>query len=145
MAIINSLDISLIDEMIAGKNIGTIFKSTNKKMHSRDHWIVYNAYSKGVIYVDEGAKKAVNERKSLLSKGIVKVDGRFSENSVVMICDESGNVIAKGIVNYNSNEIISVIGLHSKDMMNKLMGEKEEIIHANSLVLIKGEEYGSVR
>lgn len=145
MAIINSLDISKIEELLKGKTIGTIFKSKNKKMHSKDHWIVYNAYSKGVITVDDGAKKAVNERKSLLSKGIIKVEGKFTENSVVMICDINGDVIAKGIVNYNSNDIISVIGLHSKEMMEKLNSEKEEIVHANSLVLIKGEEYGSVR
>ena len=31
------------------------------------------------------------------------------------------------------------------EMMEKLNSEKEEIVHANSLVLIKGEEYGSVR
>ena len=114
-------------------------------MHSKDHWIIYNAYSKGAIIVDEGAKNALLDRKSLLPKGIQKIEGEFKEGSVVFLSTINNIPFAKGITNYNSNEISNVIGLHTDDAKQILKNSKDEIIHANSIVLIDGEEYGKIK
>lgn len=145
MVIIINEDIVNIEKIINGETIGTLFKSSNKKMHSKDHWIIYNAYSKGVIIVDEGAKNALLDRKSLLPKGIQKIEGEFKEGSVVFLSTINNIPFAKGITNYNSNEISNVIGLHTDEAKQILKNSKDEIIHANSIVLIDGEEYGKIK
>ena len=114
MAIISNDDIEKINDLVNGEKVGTLFIS-DKTLHSKDHWIVYNTYAKGIIIVDDGAKDALLQRKSLLPKGIVNVSGIFKESSVVLITDINNNKIAKGITNYNSSQINNVIGKHSKE------------------------------
>lgn len=144
MAIISNEDIEKIVDLVKGEKVGTLFIS-DKTLHSKEHWMVYNAYAKGSIIVDNGAKKALLERKSLLPKGIINVNGIFEENSVVFITDIDNNIIGKGITNYSSKDIINVIGKHSIEAKEILKSEKEEIVHANFLVLIEGENYGRIK
>lgn len=144
MAIISNDDVDKISNIINGKNVGTLFIS-DKVLHSKEHWIIYNTYAKGTIIIDDGAKDALLKRKSLLPKGIIEVNGIFKDNDVVTIIDKQGNKIAKGISNYNSYEINNVIGKHTSEAKTILNSEKEEIIHANSLVLIDGDNYGKIK
>ena len=96
MAIICNDDVEKIIDLINGEKVGTLFIS-DKTLHSKEHWIVYNTYAKGILIVDEGAKAALLQRKSLLPKGILNVSGIFKEFSVVLITDKNNNKIAKGI------------------------------------------------
>ena len=144
MAIISNEDVHKISNLINGEKVGTLFLS-DKAMHSKEHWMVYNAYAKGSIIIDDGAKKALLDRKSLLPKGIINVNGIFEENSVVFIADINNNIIGKGITNFSSRDIINVIGKHSNEAKKILNTDKEEIIHANLLVLIEGEQYGRIK
>lgn len=144
MAIISNEDIEKIVDLVKGEKVGTLFIS-DKTLHSKEHWMVYNAYAKGSIIIDSGAKKALLERKSLLPKGIISVNGIFEENSVVFITDIDNNIIGKGIANYSSKDITNVIGKHSIEAKEILKSEKEEIVHANFLVLIEGENYGRIK
>jgi len=144
MAIISSKDIDKIDNLLSGENIGTIFVS-NKVLHLKEHWIVYNTYAKGTIVIDEGAKKAILERKSLLAKGVLAVEGSFKENSVVFISDESGVRLAKGICNFSSSDVKQILGKHSNVIKEILKIDKEEVIHANLLVLLDGDDYGKIK
>ena len=143
MAIIHINDIDKVNKLLNGENIGTIFVG-NKVLKSKKHWIVYNTYSKGNIYIDDGAKEAILERKSLLPKGIIKVDGDFINDSVVYILDKNGNKIAKGISNFSSSDILNVMGKHTIDSKEILKTDKEEVIHADMLVLLTGDDYGKI-
>lgn len=119
---------------------------SKERMKSKEHWIIYNTYAKGSIVIDSGAVNAIYERKSLLPKGVVEVKGRFLRDSVVFIEDIHGKSIAKGVANYSSEEINYIKGNSSKDIEN-LLGHKnkDEVIHANNLVIIKGEDHGSIK
>ena len=145
MAIILNDDIDKLPKLLNGENIGTIFKSDVKKMHSKDHYIIYNAYAKGIIIVDEGAKLALLERKSLLPSGVIETIGDFKEGNIVFISTIDGVKFAKGITNFNNKDINKVSGLHSDYACEILNTDKKEIIHANSLVLIDGDEYGKIK
>jgi len=67
-------------------------------------------YSRGIIYVDEGAKKALLNRKALLAIGIKGFDGVFKKGDIVSISDEQGIMIGKGKVQYDSKELKNIIG-----------------------------------
>lgn len=145
MAIISSNYVEKIKDLIEGEKIGTLFVGDSKALHSKEHWMVFNAYAKGSIVVDNGASSAILKRKSLLATGIVKVEGNFKENNVIFIVDEYGKKLAKGITNFSSEEIKQVIGKHSQDVKEILKSTKDEIVHASMMVLIEGDEYGTIK
>ena len=92
------------------------------------------------IIVDKGAKQALKEHKSLLPSGIIDVKGSFLSGQVVDIVDQDEQVIAKGIVQYSSLEIMLVKG-HQSFEMKKILGnyDYDEIIHANNMVILGGK------
>lgn len=145
MAIISANYVEKIKDLIEGEKIGTLFVGDSKALHSKEHWMVFNAYAKGSIVVDNGASSAILKRKSLLATGIVKVEGNFKENNVIFIVDEYGKKLAKGISNFSSEEIKQVIGKHSQDVKEILRSTKDEIVHASMMVLIEGDEYGTIK
>ena len=69
---------------------------------------------KGVVVVDDGAKRALQEKgRSLLPSGIVDVQGDFDRGAIVAIADLQGNRFAKGITNYSSLFVERIKGLKS--------------------------------
>ena len=139
MIICNSNQIKNLCDIVAGKEIGTLFKASKNQISSREHWIIYKANSMGNIIIDDGLKDALKKKKvSILSKGIIDVNGDFLKGMIITINDKDGNVIGKGISNYSSTEIRLLEGHESKDLKEILGYEgKKEIIHANDLVLLK--------
>ena len=67
------------------------------------------------------------------------------KNNVIFIVDEYGKKLAKGISNFSSEEIKQVIGKHSQDVKEILKSTKDEIVHASMMVLIEGDEYGTIK
>ena len=120
---------------------GTWFNGqSGKNLNARDHWLTYRSHSKGKIIVDKGAKQALKEHKSLLPSGIMDVKGSFLSGQVVDIVDQDEQVIAKGIVQYSSLEIMLVKG-HQSFEMKKILGnyDYDEIVHANNMVILGGK------
>lgn len=145
MYIINANDLDGITRISNGDKCGTVFKAIENILPSKIHWLIYKTYAKGEILVDDGCSTAILNHKSLLPKGIIDVNGDFSMDSVVFIKDKNGR-IAKGITNYSSHDIKRIMG-HNSSEIDSILGYsiKEEVIHANDLVIIKGENYGNIR
>ncbi|GAB6078702.1 glutamate 5-kinase [Hydrogenobaculum acidophilum] len=74
-------------------------------------------YPKGIIYVDEGAKKAISNRKALLAIGIIGYDGIFKKGDIVSIVDEQNIMVGKGKVQYDSKELKNIIGKKNKEVI----------------------------
>jgi glutamate 5-kinase len=74
--------------------------------------------------------------RSLLAVGIRSVQGQFSRGDVVACIDESGQEIARGLVNYDVHEIEKLKGL-SSDKIEQLLGYvgEEEVIHRDNMVI----------
>jgi len=122
--------------IVEGKEEGTLFWPENNTPNLRKRWIAFASNVKGEIIVDEGAKEALlHNGKSLLPAGVIGVRGEFPAGSIVKVLDTKNKEIARGIVNYSSEEIKIIKGLHSSDVP-KLLGtdkEEEEIIHRDNL------------
>lgn len=143
MIICNSTELKRLVNIVSGENIGTLFMSL-KGVSSREHWMIFKANSFGYIVVDDGLKEAMKNRKlSILPKGIISVGGEFLSGSVIDIKDTEGTILAKGISNYSSSEIESVLGL-SSEKANELIGflAKKGIVYADDMVLLKEDYYG---
>ena len=111
----------IIKKIFAGEDYGTMFLPQNEGLSDKKRWIGYATNIIGKIVVNNGAKKALCEkRKSLLPIGVTSVINTFDKGDVVSILDEEGNEFARGIVNYDSLSCKRVMGNHSDDIMKIL-------------------------
>lgn len=129
----------IIRRICKGEPVGTLFKAKHNHLHAKKRWLVSGSKPMGNIVVDAGCAKALMDHgSSLLPVGITSVEGRFHESDIVTVTYE-GNVIAKGIVNYNSVNINAIKGLQTERIESVLGhdGIYEEIIHRDNLVLMQ--------
>ena len=126
----------LIDIVNAGDH-GTTFLPGEDRLRGRKRWIAYNLKLNGKIIVDSGAMKAINNGKSLLPSGIIKVEGGFDFGDLVSLLEESGKEFARGLVQYKSDEIDAMKGIKTSEIESYL-GKKDydEVIHRDDLVLL---------
>ena len=75
--------------------------------------------------------------KSLLPTGITGVEGGFQFGDVVTCLDAEGAEVAKGLVNYSSDELQKISGRHTKDIEG-ILGFKtyDEVIHRDDMVIV---------
>ena len=117
------------------KNICTWFLPKVSSLDARKKWIVSSIGSNGKIYIDHGASKALENGKSLLAAGITKVDGEFLKGDNILIVDNDGKTLARGLTSFSSKEINKIKGLKS-DQIESILGysSKSEIIHRDDMV-----------
>ncbi len=104
---------NVIQRIFAGEEIGTLFLP-KAELSSKRKWIAFATTVKAALVVNDGAKKALIERKaSLLAAGVIGVRGNFERGDAVSILDEQEREFARGIVNYSSQEAQKISGLDS--------------------------------
>ena len=120
---------------ILSNKIYTHFIPKISSLDARKKWIISSLNSTGVIYIDDGAAKALSIGKSLLAAGITKVKGSFDKGANILIVDQSENQLARGLASFNSKEIDKIKGKQSKEI-EKILGylTKSEIIHKDDMV-----------
>lgn len=126
-----------IKKILNGELIGTHFAPQPEPTSARKRWIAYGLVPAGKLYLDEGAITAILQSgKSLLAAGIKAVEGEFDTQDTVQICDLNGNEIARGLVNYNSEELQKIRG-HRSQEIPEILGYvgAETVIHRDNLVL----------
>ncbi|MDJ0797195.1 MAG: glutamate 5-kinase [Calothrix sp. MO_167.B12] len=126
-----------IEKILQGETIGTHFEPHPEPTSARKRWIAYGLLPGGKLYLDPGAVLAISQSgKSLLAAGITTVEGKFETQDGVQLCDRNGNEIARGLVNYNSQELEKIRGCSSSDIPAILGYEgPETVIHRDNLVL----------
>lgn len=129
-------------KIVQGEAIGTLFEAQPKTSTARKRWIAGNLIPAGRIYLDEGAANAIRTGgKSLLPAGVTDVEGEFSVQDAVLLCDRNGQEIARGLVNYSDTDLRKICGHRSGDIPQLLgydNGQKkgaETVIHRDNLVL----------
>lgn len=136
--IISGKKSGLIGQLLSGVHHGTEFRSRVKKISSRKGWIAFAIRPKGKLVIDEGAARAILIKgKSLLSSGIIGVEGTFDTGDAVYCMDINGKRIAKGIINYSSQDTDKIRGKKTSEI-ETILGYKysDEVIHRDNLVVL---------
>ena len=131
---------NILEEILSSNFHGTLFlPRLDRKLTSRKRWIAFGKVGSGKeIVIDRGAENALKVlQKSLLPVGIIEVRGNFSRGDVVNVLSMDGMRFARGLTNYNSDEIGKIAGQKTFEI-EKILGEKEydEVIHKDNLVLL---------
>ena len=136
MAIANGLSLRPIKKIINDNNC-TWFLPKISKLDARKKWIISSVSPKGELIIDDGAKQALTNGKSLLAAGIKKVSGKFKKGDHIKILDKKNNECARGLSSFSSEEILKIMGHHSKEI-EKLLGyiSKSEVVHKDDMVEI---------
>jgi glutamate 5-kinase len=127
-----------IARIVAGETIGTQFLPHPEPINARKHWIAHTLLPAGDLILDAGAVRAIlAQGKSLLAAGILKVAGDFEGQEPVRLCDEAGQEIARGLVNYSSAELEQIRGCHSEEIPALLgYAGAETVVHRDNLVVL---------
>ena len=98
-------------------------------------WIAGSLSPAGALTVDAGAAAAVRRGKSLLAAGVKAVDGRFDKGDAVVIRDETGHEIARGLIRYVDDHARQICGLKSDAIEPALGYTSGPMVHADDLAL----------
>ena len=121
-----------------GHAIGTLLHAGKAPVTARKQWLAGHLQLRGKLILDPGACQVLRESgRSLLAVGVKAVEGRFARGEVVACIDESGREIARGLVNYNAEEVQRIKG-QASEKIESLLGyvDEPELIHRDNLVLI---------
>ncbi|BBY52514.1 glutamate 5-kinase [Mycolicibacterium arabiense] len=119
---------------LADASVGTVFAPRSERMTARRFWVRYAAESAGVLTLDDGAVRAVlDRRRSLLPAGIVAVSGRFHGGDVVELRGTDEVTVARGVVAYDAGELSGMVGRSTSDLPAEM---RRPAVHADDLVAV---------
>ncbi|TGD12000.1 glutamate 5-kinase [Brevibacterium sp. S111] len=126
-----------VDSVLAGDEVGTYFAVTHRRRGTRLLWLRHLARTFGSVTIDRGAEQAVLSRgTSLLAAGVTAADGDFEAGDPVEIRSIDGEVIARGMTNFSSEELPLMFGSTTEELGTRLGNDyRKEVIHRNDLVL----------
>lgn len=135
--IINGHQPAVFDALLAGQVQGTLFDAHGDVAQARALWIAYTLRARGQLEIDPGARQALTSQgASLLVCGITGCHGDFrAGDAVTIVCD--GEPLAKGIVNYDSKDLLTIKGLQSGQVTAVLGYARGPAVHRDDLVRLQ--------
>lgn len=102
---------------------GSFFVARKSNLRARQKWLASGSITLGTIYVDKGAAKALQNRKSLLTIGIEEADGKFIAGEVIQLIDGEGTILGVAKTRLDASSINqqrtekNVIAAHADDIV----------------------------
>jgi glutamate 5-kinase len=123
---------------LAGDPVGTLFHATGKRRPTRLLWLEHASDARGELRLDAGAVRALTQRKaSLLPAGITAVTGTFAAGEPVNLVGPDGTVVARGLANYDSDELPDLLGRTTRELSRTLgSGYDRTVVHRDALVVL---------
>ena len=125
-------------EISNNKEHGTLLLPDSEPLAARKQWIANQLYTSGELVLDPGACDVLcKSGKSLLPIGVKGVKGKFERGEVVSCFNQQGTEIARGLVNYSSDETKKLLGQASGNI-ETILGyvDEAELIHRDNLVIL---------
>ena len=137
VVIANGKRARVLDDIVAGEDVGTLFLAEQEAVPAWKRWIGYTLPPQGKLVLDDGARRAVEELgRSLLAIGVRSVQGTFEKGEVVSLVDQRGEEFARGLTNYDSRTAALVAGKRTEEI-SALLGSVpyDEVIHRDNLAV----------
>ena len=131
-------DDQVLVRLFNNEQVGTLFLAGAQQLDARKRWLIGHLQTCGSLILDDGAVRVLrNSGRSLLAVGIKSISGEFKRGDLVSIKSGTGDVIARGLVNYSADDVHKILG-QSSDKIETLLGyvDEEEIVHRDNMVLL---------
>lgn len=127
----------VLARIMAGEPVGTLVLAKGQVVTARKRWFGLSVKPRGYLVVDSGARRAVEQQgRSLLPIGVLEATGSFQKGDVVALRDTDDVEFARGLTNYNAEEIQRIKGLRTGQIAAALgYCPYEEVIHRNNLLV----------
>jgi len=127
----------VLEAIADGEAIGTLLYTRGEKLSARKQWLGASLRVRGRLTLDGGAVHAVAELgRSLLAAGIHAVAGEFARGELVVLEDERGREVGRGLTNYSASECRAIAGQASERFESVLGFTREaELVHRDNLLI----------
>ena len=125
-----------IRDAIEGTAVHTVIESKTTPENARHLWIATSLDIKGRLEISEEVLQSLGAGGGLLPSQIIRTEGEFSRGDVVdLVCGDVER--GRGIVAFNSNEVMALMGNENHDVL-AVLGYKTrpEVIGKNDLALL---------
>ncbi len=128
---------NVLQRLSEGENLGTLLLPDKTQLAARKQWIAGQVQARGVLFLDKGACLSIQENgSSLLAIGVKSSKGEFKRGDIVDCKNPQGETIARGLINYSSEEVKKLHGISGSKMSEVLGYQGEsELVHRDNLVL----------
>jgi len=129
---------NVIARVLDGEPVGTHLQAAQGRVAARKQWLAGQLRATGKLRLDAGAVKVIREGgKSLLPVGVKAIEGAFTRGEIVSCLDPEGHEVARGLVNYSSEEAGRIIGKAS-DKIESILGyiDEPELIHRDNMIVL---------
>ena len=135
--IANGTDRTVLDKVRESHEVGTLFLGSGEPVAAWKRWIGYTVNPVGKVRLDAGATKAVRDNgRSLLAIGVTAVEGHFAKGEIVSVLDPQGVEVARGLVNFNSQQVAQIAGQRSAEIIRLLGADADKaVIHRDNLAV----------
>ncbi|ACQ79881.1 glutamate 5-kinase [Beutenbergia cavernae DSM 12333] len=121
-----------------GDDVGTWFDARGRRIRTRRLWLAHAAHTRGRLQLDDGAVRAITHgKRSLLAAGVTGVEGHFEPGDPVDLVAPTGEIVARGLVAYSSEELPERLGRSSHEL-RELFGDghNRTVVHRDDLVVV---------
>ena len=129
---------NVILRVLNGDDVGTHLQAAQGRVAARKQWLAGHAHAAGRLKLDAGAVKVIRDGgKSLLPVGVKGIEGAFTRGEIVSCLDPEGHEVARGLVNYSSEEAARIIG-QASDKIESILGyvDEPELIHRDNMIVM---------
>ncbi len=131
---------NVILRIAQGEAVGTRFPALETPLDQRKRWIFAGPSPVGTLLVNDRAVRELKDHGSLLSDGITDLEGAFVRGDAVVVKGPDGEEIARGVVRYDSVDLLKVKGLRSEEISDFLGFWYGPAVHKDDLILLIEDE-----
>jgi glutamate 5-kinase len=131
---------STLDDLFAGKDVGTLVLPQEDRLGARKHWILFTLRPRGTLVIDVGAAEALEARGgSLLAVGVLGVRGTFGVGDAVSIVDPTGREVGRGLVALAAIDVVRIAGMRGAAVEAAIGRPIDAVVHRDDLVVLRGK------
>ncbi len=120
-----------------GEAVGTRFPALEKPLDERKRWIFAGPSPVGTLLINDEAVESLKKMDNNLScVGITDIEGSFVRGDTVVVKGPDGDEIARGVVRYDSIDLLKVKGMRSDEISEYLGYWYGPAVHRDDLILL---------
>lgn len=116
----------------------TLIQSKGVKIASKKIWMNNHLKTKGKLFINEKTEEEIYQGKSIFPNGALRSEGIYKRGEIIKFVNTKQKVIAKGLINYNNDEVEKICG-HGSNEIELILGyiNESNLTHKDNIALLR--------